>query len=196
MQHFLFLEKRGIWFNRGMKLILTILICITCFGTMAQTNNFTFKNGTVSNWDYYYSGLVLSNTIAPSEKVEFFKANSEKICETQSHATNFLFTTNCIGTIQIGENHFNVKTIPLILVTSEVVTQWTTISETSPVLSPSQMTDLVYRPLMLNQAGDIISNTIGIIQWNQKPVKTIFESISIGKISRSIANSEFNKIPQ
>ena len=70
--------------------------------------------------------------------------------------------------------------------TSELVTNWTTKSVTTPVLSASEQYDAVYRPAVLNQSGVIVSNTVATIHWNNNPIKVILESTNVGTISRQI----------
>lgn len=72
-------------------------------------------------------------------------------------------------------------------ISSELVTNWTTTSITSQVISKSQLNDLVYRPDILNQSGVIVSNTLATIQWHGKPVTVILETTQIGTANREVS---------
>jgi hypothetical protein len=71
-------------------------------------------------------------------------------------------------------------------ITGELVTNWTTVSITSPVISREEMCDLVFRSSSEHQEGEIISNTVAFINWHNKRVKTILESVIIDHVARDV----------
>lgn len=69
-----------------------------------------------------------------------------------------------------------------------LVTNWTTVSVTSPVMPETSpgISDAVYRGTMSNQHGIIVSNTVATVRWKSNSVPVILESVPIADTYRSI----------
>ena len=92
------------------------------------------------------------------------------------------------GSLTAADGHYIIPPQRIQLsakISGGVVTNWTTISITSPVVPESERNFAVYRPDILNQSGVIFSNTLATIQWHGKPVTVILETVQIGTTART-----------
>lgn len=63
---------------------------------------------------------------------------------------------------------------------------WRTVSTTIPALEQGNVALAVYRPPIANQVGNVWSNTMARIVWNNKTNEVAIESTLIGNASRSV----------
>jgi hypothetical protein len=74
-------------------------------------------------------------------------------------------------------------------ISSELMTNWATVSHTEPVLSGKQLTDAVYYYGLYHQIGTIQSNVIAVIDWKGQSKTVVLESTNIGTIERDISDA-------
>lgn len=72
-----------------------------------------------------------------------------------------------------------------------LTTNWTSVSRTSPVLTPQSANYPVIRYDMLNQTGQRFSNLVATIVWKGQTNAIILESLAVGgpTLQRSIADA-------
>lgn len=77
----------------------------------------------------------------------------------------------------------------LATITFVIVTNWTTVSITYPAAGkPNEQgyMNLVYYPIIENQQGTIVSNTVLHFDWHGKQVETTVASETVNVISRRV----------
>jgi len=68
---------------------------------------------------------------------------------------------------------------------SEIQTDaWVTLSITTPVLSPDEQFDAVYRASIQHQVANVNSNVVGTVTWNGESKTLVLESHPIGHVFR------------
>lgn len=125
---------------------------------------------------------------------------------TNSWATNRMVATVTITNISLDPADVagwqslimvsNTATFPPAIFSGEIVTNWRTDYTQSPVLQSGEENDLVYRPVMKHQVGRIYSNTVATIEWHDKKIPVVLDSVFMFTIQRMIPSDQLSPFAQ
>lgn len=125
--------------------------------------------------------------LTKEQAAQWFGTNSDFFkTHFPEHVPTF-HTLRVLGGPKFGESFTNYFNLAVVEWKYEVVTNWNDFG-TYRVPTKLHGTNYVFVSVITQQFGFIVSNTVAVVQWHEKRIPVVLESLRIGTTSRVLWN--------